>query len=256
MTRWPGRWWCAGDRFETMVSCPSCAQWIPLASPGVPETLTCGACGRQVTAVEWPAASHDAERGRLPGAMVAGEAACFACPDRAATGVCEGCGSYTCPACEAEWFGASLCLNCLHARRELAGETGFRSRTLVYDNIALMLLVLPIICVPFYGLMLSILASPIILFLVIRHRHSPRGLPPRGPLRLVLAGGLALLLMISAVGGMGLAVYAVVRGSQAIDEAEARLEELGDGSGQGMLDEGEAAEVDEAVQATSQEEDP
>jgi hypothetical protein len=218
-----------------MVCCPSCAQTLTLATRGVEETVVCPSCRAEVTAVVWPAADRDPGR-RASSTTVAGagEAACFSCPERAATGVCAGCGCFTCPACEADWFGESLCLTCLHARRELEAAPRFVHRTLVYDNIALMLLVLPVLCVPFYGILFAFLASPVVLFLVLRHRHASRGLPPRGPFRLILAGGLAVLLMLGVVAGIGTVAYSIFEltralGSSAL-ETEAELEADGDPS--------------------------
>jgi hypothetical protein len=212
-----------------MVCCPSCAQTLTLASRGVEETVVCPACRAEVTAVVWPAADRvPGQRASSTTVVGAGEAACFSCPERAATGVCAGCGCFTCPACEADWFGESLCLTCLHARRELEAAPRFVHRTLVYDNIALMLLVLPVLCVPFYGILFAFLASPVVLFLVVRHRHASRGLPPRGPFRLILAGGLAVLLMLGVVAGMGAVAYSIFELTRAASTAEVDVEaELG-----------------------------
>jgi hypothetical protein len=215
-----------------MLCCPSCSQTLTLASRGVEETVACPACRAEVTAVVWPAADRDpGRRAASTAAVGAGEAACFSCPERAATGVCAGCGCFTCPACEAEWFGESLCLTCLHARRELEGAPRFVHRILVYDNIALMLLVLPVLCVPFYGILFAFLASPVVLFLVLRHRHASRGLPPRGPFRLILAGGLAVLLMLGVVTGIGAVAYSIVELTRAADPSSLEEEmEVDDGA--------------------------
>lgn len=212
-----------------MVPCPLCSLPLTLPTRGVEATLHCPGCRREVTGVVWPAAERGPVRVLRPQAVAEGGAACFSCPDRAATGVCDGCGCYTCPACEADWFGDSLCLTCLHARREVMNAPRFRHRALVHDNIALMMLALPIFVIPVYGFFFAVLASPVALFLVIRHRNAPRGLPPRGPFRLFLAGGLALLLMLLVVAGIGAGVYSMVEMNQRLaaragDEAAASAE--------------------------------
>jgi hypothetical protein len=102
----------------------------------------------------------------------------------------------------------------------------FRSRTRLHDNVALMMLVLPIIGIPFYGFFFAVLASPVALFLVIRHRKASRGLPPRGPFRLILAGALALFLMVSVLAGFGFLGYAIFKTTRAVNEVDASLEEL------------------------------
>lgn len=192
-----------------MVPCPVCSLPLILPGRGVEETVYCPECRREVTVVAWPALDRVVVGPRVPQPVVDGEAACFSCSQRAATGVCDGCGCFTCPACEAQWFGESLCFSCLHARRELLAAPRFRHRTLLHDNIALMMLVLPILTIPFYGVLISVLASPVALVWAIRHRRSPRGLPPRGPWRLLLAVGLALVLMGSVLFGIGALVYSV-----------------------------------------------
>jgi len=209
-----------------MIPCPLCSLPLMATARGVAEPVFCPGCRREVTLVVWPALDRVAFRPALPQAVVAGEAACFSCVDKAATGVCEGCGCYTCPACEAPWFGESLCLTCLHARRELTDAPKFRSRTRLHDNVALMMLVLPIIGIPFYGFFFAVLASPVALFLVIRHRKAPRGLPPRGPFRLILAGALALFLMLSVLAGVGFLGYAIFKTTRVLNEVDTSLEEL------------------------------
>jgi hypothetical protein len=213
-----------------MVPCPLCSLPLMLPTRGAEETIYCPGCRREVTMVVWPALDRGPMRAPLPQAVVEGGAACFSCPDKAATGVCDGCGCYTCPACEADWFGESLCLTCLHARREVMKAPRFRHRVLLHDNIALMLLALPIFIIPVYGFFFAVLASPVALLLVIRHRKAPRGLPPRGPFRLFLAGGLALLLMLLVVAGIGAVIWSVMEINQrpatrAADEAAASAAE-------------------------------
>ena len=177
--------------------------------------------------VAWPALDRGLARSVTLPSVSAGEAACFACADNAATGICEGCGSYTCPGCEAQWFGESLCLTCLHARREVAAAPRFRHRALQHDNIALMLLVLPMVFIPVYGIFFAILASPVALFLVIRHWKSPRGLPPRGPLRLILAGALAGVLLLLSLGGVAALVVSIVELNRRVEARNAATETNG-----------------------------
>jgi|GEM_PF-274859 len=218
-----------------------CALPLFLSARGAEETVFCSGCRRDVAVVAWPALERSPARVPLPQAVLAGEAACFSCADKAATGVCEGCGCFTCPACEAEWFGEKLCLTCLHARREVNADPRFSHRLLLHDNIALLLLLLPLLVIPVYGVFFSFLASPFALFLVIRHRRAPRGLPPRGPWRLLLAGTLAVLLMLGVAGGIGTAIYALARLDDVgpipepgmIEEFEGGFDDVPDESGEG-----------------------
>lgn len=216
-----------------MVPCPLCSAPLTFPVGGPVLAVRCPGCRREVTGVAWPARDRGAGRIVRPAVAVDGGAGCFSCPERSATGVCAGCGSYTCPGCEAEWFGEHLCLRCLHARREVMEAPRFRRRTRVHDNIALMLLVLPLLFIPFYGIFLAMLASPVVLFLVIRHRHAPRGLPPRGPFRWWLAGGLAGLLLLLGVAGIGAVVYSVMAISGRATEVVVEVPPPADGEASG-----------------------
>lgn len=169
--------------------------------------------------VGWPALDR-VVGAAAPVPAAPGGGACFSCTNRAATGVCDGCGCYTCPACEARWFGESLCLQCLHARRELQAAPRFRSRALIHDNIALALLMLPMVFIPFYGVFIAVLLSPISLFLIVRHHRSSRGLPPRGPFRLVLAGTVAVLLLLATLAGIGAVGVAIVKETRSVNRGE------------------------------------
>lgn len=234
-----------------MIPCPICSLPIVLTTRGAEEAVFCAGCRRLVKAVGWPALDRDAGAGARPQAVMEGEASCFSCTNRAATSVCDACGCFTCPACEAKWLGESLCLACLHARRELQAAPRFQARALIYDNMALGLLLLPILIIPFYGVFFSVLASPVALYLVIRHWHTPRGLPPRGPFRSILAGSLALVLLTSVVGGIGYVAYTAIQAGRVIDRMRdetsqgAVVSEPGTPVGEGTETAGETGSSDE-----------
>lgn len=193
-----------------MVPCPSCSLTLPVPTRGREHREFCPSCRRDVRLVAWPALDRAAAVTVLPAAAATGETSCFRCADRVASGVCAACGCFTCAACEAEWFGERLCLSCLHARREIDGAGSFRRRALIHDNLALLLMVLPMLVIPVYGVPVAVLAAPVSLFLVVRYRRAFRGLPPRGPARLIVAGGLAVVLMLGALGGVAALLMAAL----------------------------------------------
>ncbi len=197
------------------VVCPHCA--LPLASSatGEVETVYCPGCRRDIGLLSWPEAGPPplppGFASAAAGLIGSGGAVCFSCQARPATGVCDACGGYTCPVCAASWFGRSYCLNCLHTLREVRSETGFRHRAMLHDNVALGLLLIPIFVIPVYGFFLAILLAPVALFLVIRYRHAPRGVPPRGPFRLWLAGIMAVLLLLAGLGMLGFMGWGIMQ---------------------------------------------
>jgi hypothetical protein len=198
------------------VACPHCGFAASVVDRGILTATDCGGCRRTMQVCALPALDR-AVGGALPTAAAGvNEAMCYRCPERKAVGICQSCGSFTCAGCEVEWFGEHLCLECVHTLREVKQDSRFRSRCTLHDNIALMLLLGPILLVPFYWV--SVLLSPVALFLVIRHRKASRGVVPRGPIRLILAGTLATLLIAAGLSFVGLLVWASLQAGANFDD--------------------------------------
>jgi hypothetical protein len=202
------------------VACPQCATSLPAASRGIVELVRCPGCRREVSLCALPVLDRPVARAPLAAAAGSGESTCYFCPDKRAVSVCHSCGSFTCVSCEVEWFGEHLCLACVHALREVKNDIRFRSRSTLHDNIALMLLVLPILLIPFYGFFFALLLSPVSLFMVIRYRKASRGIVPRGPFRLIAAGSLAILLVLSGVAMIGAMTWAIANATSELGDVE------------------------------------
>lgn len=131
-----------------------------------------------------------------------GGATCFFCEGQVATATCGGCGRFICERCKVDWAGELTCLTCIHAKRELKDDDRFKSRRTIYDNLALSLLLLPLL-LPVYGIFISVMMAPVSLFLVIRHWNSSRGIVPRGRARQIWAVVLSSLVLLGVVLGIG-----------------------------------------------------
>lgn len=190
-----------------VAACPKCDHPLPVAPAGGPQSADCTHCGREVTRRDFPALQRALPQAAAAAAAQPGDAVCFNCPDRLAVAVCESCGAYLCATCRTDWFGRRLCLTCIHAHRELKQSPDFRSRLTLYDNLALMVMLVPLIFIPFYGIFFAMVTAPVSLFLVVRHRRSPRGLVPRGRFRLIAAGVLAVLLLALGLAMAGLIAW-------------------------------------------------
>lgn len=185
------------------LRCPRCHGSLPLPEdPPAPELSGfCRSCQREVTHHIFPAALRPAAASPAATLAVDGGSVCFHCPTRNAVASCENCGCYLCAGCQTSWFGKTLCLNCIHAHREIRGSAEFKSRAVLWDNISLVALTAPLFLIPLYGLCLSLIIAPGAIYVVIRHRRE-RGLVPRGPWRMIsvlvlsvlLLGGLVLLI--------------------------------------------------------------
>jgi hypothetical protein len=190
-----------------VLRCPKCEQPIGTGASTGGAIEYCRGCRREVILYPFEAREEKpAVRDRGEWA-VEGEATCFYCSARKAVSVCEGCGSYLCDVCQTDWFGRKLCLACIHANREVRGALEFRSRATIYDNVALMIMLIPLFIIPFYGIFFAMMTAPVSLFLLIRHRRSLRGMIPRGPFRAVATASLAILLLAGGAFLIGLAVW-------------------------------------------------
>ena len=79
----------------------------------------------------------------------------------------------------------------------------------MYDNIALLLALQPIILLPFW--FMTILTAPAALFMVIRYWRAPSSVAPRTKARFVTAGILALLEIAGMIAVISFVVLAQIR---------------------------------------------
>lgn len=187
------------------VTCPKCGDpHLTGLEPAGARSVPCPSCR---TAVEVVAFGREAGAGRAGGGAamhaVDGDAGCFFCEGFKATDVCSSCGRFICGRCRVDWAGRTVCMTCVHAQREVRGDDGFQSRRTIYDNLALSVLVWPLVLVPFYGLFFTAMAAPVTMFWVVRHWNSPRGIIPRGRFRLVAAGVISVVFIAGVLVGLG-----------------------------------------------------
>lgn len=192
------------------LTCPKCGDPHSLAEEEgtVPDqrpteaVIRCGSCDARIEALSLPAVTPAPAAEGVPLGVGSG-AACFFCEGKAATAVCQSCGRLICGRCQIDWAGATNCLTCVHANRELRDADEYRSRRVLYDNLALSLVLWPLV-IPVYGVFGLVLTAPVALFLVIRYWNHSRGVVPRGRFRMVAAGVFATLALVAA--GVGLAM--------------------------------------------------
>lgn len=171
------------------LKCPKCQATL-LAHPfNRGEFAPCPACRSGLQIEIFPALFRRVEAGRAGEAVMAeGEAGCFYHPAKKAVLPCEGCGRFLCALCDCEHNGQHLCPACLETGRAKGKLKSLETRRTRYDNLALLLALVPMLIFYF-----TILTAPVTLFLVIRHWKSPLGLTQRNRAKLVIAGLIALL---------------------------------------------------------------
>lgn len=111
-----------------------------------------------------------------------GEAACFYSPNRKATKECNHCGVLMSDIWSAQWGAQSICLKCLDHLREKTKDARFQTSRRLWDNITLLLALLPFTIFLYWIVPFS---APAALFVGIYHWNSPRSLVPRSRFRLV-----------------------------------------------------------------------
>ena len=179
--------------FKMALSCPRCSQRLEAARFVSGQSARCPACDSEVEAYVFPAFERDALS--RPEIYLAGEgeAACFFHSRYRAILPCDNCGRFLCGTCLIPVGSRRLCAECLsHARRQ-KDQDGLVNHAPLFDNVALILVTLPIVSVMFG--FLTILSAPVSLFLALVYWSRQWSLLPRSRLRFVIAIILAILLM-------------------------------------------------------------
>ncbi len=147
---------------------------------------SCGTCTTPISYTLFPARRRTRRAVRVE-RSVEGDSTCYFHPSNQAATVCDDCGRYLCAVCELpSEDGRRLCPPCVSASRKKT--TAKADELVTYDDMALLLAVLPILMWPF-----TLLTAPATLGLVIWGWRKPRSLVRPNRWRLIVAGILAVL---------------------------------------------------------------
>ena len=175
------------------LSCPRCSRRLEAARFASGQSARCPTCNSEVEAYIFPAFEWDAVS--RPEILLAreGEAVCFFHSRYRAISPCDNCGRFLCGTCLITVGSRRLCAECLsHARRQ-KDQDGLVNHAPLFDNVALILVILPTVSVVFG--FLTILSAPVSLFLALVYWSRQWSLLPRSRVRFVIAIILAILLM-------------------------------------------------------------
>ena len=190
-----------------LQACSKCGRSFAIEEQSAHCRLICPGCRATTYAYLFPALYRPPET--IQGQAVldgAGEASCFYHASRKATAPCDGCGRFLCALCDVPLKGGHWCPTCVQEGRQQPGKMDrLENQRTLYDSIALSLAVLPILTI--WG---TLLAAPVVLFMVFRFWNRPTSLLPRTKIRFVMAGLIALLLLV----GWGAGVTALVLASR------------------------------------------
>ena len=115
------------------------------------------------------------------------EAGCFYHPKKRAATVCDACGRFLCSLCDIQVHNRHYCPGCLETGKRKGTLAATKKRTVLYDEMALGLAILPLLAWP-----LTVATAPATLVVIVRYWKAPGGLTPRKRTKSVVAAILAL----------------------------------------------------------------
>lgn len=183
------------------IGCPVCTRPLPSDTWNLDYETYCRSCRAPITVFAFPALLHR-DGGAIPESVIDGqEAGCFYHARKKATVVCDQCGRFLCALCSVELGGQSWCPVCVELHRKQGKLSRLDNRRTLYDNIALVLALGPLVLV--FPWVLTIFTAPAALFVVIRYWRAPLSVVPRTRIRFVVAAISAVL----ALTGWGLLLF-------------------------------------------------
>jgi hypothetical protein len=186
--------------------CPICHKLLAASQWNLPDFTACPNCQAPTRTLVFPAiaratsAAHPALRNET-------EAGCFFHEHSRAENVCASCGRFICSLCTLAFGTQKLCPDCIYRKRRQALEPLFRDQTILFDNIALLLLVIPVLCLMY--IYVGLIFSAFALAIVIIGWRRRRPLVPRSNYRFVLAAGLSLIEGVSWIALVWLIVWLI-----------------------------------------------
>jgi hypothetical protein len=184
---------------SSLVQCPKCLAGQLEGVFNQPDWTPCPTCGVPLRIEIFPALFRRLTSGRDGEVlMVEGESSCFYHPNKKAVLPCQGCGRFLCALCDCELNGQHFCTTCLEAGKTKGKIKNLENRRVLYDSIALVLAIVPMLIFYF-----TFLTAPMVLYIAVRYWNAPRSIVHRTKIRYVLAILLATLQII----GWGLGIY-------------------------------------------------
>jgi len=181
------------------LACTHCGASLAEEPAELAALTACTRCGVALRVTVFPAWRRPQVRGASAELVLAeGEATCFYHTDKRAAIPCDACGRFLCALCDLEVHGRHFCPACFESRVKQQEIEQFERERTRYDNIALSLLVYPLILC---GFLLPV-SAPVALVLAAWKWGSPPSLVERTKLRLV-----AVMVLALVETGLGLAFW-------------------------------------------------
>lgn len=170
--------------------CPICHHVLATSQWNLSEFTECPNCKAPTRTLVFPALVRPAVTPH-PETRTETEAGCFFHSNSRAENVCSSCGRFLCSICTVTFGSQKLCPDCIYRKRRQTTESEYRDQAVLFDNIALLVLVGQVIC--FVYIYLGLIFSALALAIIIIGWRQQRTLVPRSKYRFVLGTGLGLL---------------------------------------------------------------
>ncbi len=181
-------WFINETAMNLLVQCPRCQAWLGEGTFNQPDLQPCPACGVPLQVEIFPAVFRETTPGQSGEAiLVEGESSCFYHPQKKAVQPCAGCGRFLCALCDCQLNDQHYCPACLETGKTKGKIKSLDQQRTLYDNIALILALLPLVTVYF-----TLITAPAALYIAIRYWKSPLSIVRRSRIRFVIAILLAL----------------------------------------------------------------
>lgn len=166
------------------IRCTHCQNPLPVSLLNQPELEACPACESKFQVLTFPSLSLGLRQGSLSEPILAeGEASCYYHPDKRAVVPCHRCGRFLCGLCEMILNEEHLCPACLKSAEEKGSLAALDHRRILYDRMALLVALLPVL----FLWPVTILTGPLAIGIGIYSLKKPAGLVEHFRFRAYLA---------------------------------------------------------------------
>ena len=194
------------------VGCPVCLNALPPETWNLDYETYCPVCRAPISTVVFPALFRGENSSHAEVAVQGTEATCFYHATKKAVAPCDHCGRFLCSLCHVELSGQNWCPSCLESHRAQGKLTTLDKGRTLYDNIALVLTLAPVVTIVFW--FMTIFTAPAALFVILRYWRKPLSVTPRTRIRFVISGILAILELVGVVILLGAIVVQIRRAAR------------------------------------------
>jgi hypothetical protein len=172
-----------------VISCIRCKAPLSVQAFNTFALIPCPACEKPIRADVYPALFRNPPSGHAGDPLqTEREAGCFYHSGKKAVVSCSACGRFLCALCDVELNNRHLCPACLEKGKARGRIKNLETHRVCYDKVTFFVALISMLFIwP------TIVAAPVVIFMVIRYWRAPGSIIPRSKIRFILAFGIACL---------------------------------------------------------------